>query len=259
MQAEAALLDQLGEIADGCTVAIGGLGSDRRPMGLLRSLVAADVGDLTVVSFLGGLDVEFLLAAGIVAHLHTAGTSLDAAGLAPGYRHARQTGHPRVHEWGEGSLHAALESAARGLPWLPTRTSVGSDVVATNARLVVVDDPFGGGPVVVAGALPIDLALVHVPAASVHGDLFHDGDPGVDDVLVRAARRVVVSTDTIVERPSSRATISRLWVDQVVHLPGGSWPTPCSGTEPGDPSAASRWVAADTRRPELLWEGAANG
>lgn len=255
MEPEAALEDVIGDLANASTIAVGGLGSNRRPMALLRSLVDAGVRDLTVVSFLGGLDVEMLLAAGVMAHLHTAGTSLDAAGLAPGYRTARQTGAPIVHEWGEGSLHAALEAAARGLPYLPTRTAAGSDVVATNPRLAIAEDPFGSGAVVLACAIPIDLALLHVPAASPVGDLFHDGDPGVDDLLVRAARRVVVSTDTRVDRPASDASISRLWVDRIVDLPGGSWPTPCIETEPGDPSAAHRWVAADVRTPDLLWEG----
>lgn len=259
MAPEPPLRDAIGDLPAGATIAVGGLGSTRRPMQLLRALVEGGPRDLVVVSFLGGLDVEVLLAAGVVAHLHTAGTSLDAAGLAPLYRQARQSGHPTVHEWGEGSLHAALEAAARGLPYLPTGTAPGSDVVVTNPDLAIVDDPFGTGPVVVARALAIDLALVHVPAASARGDLFHDGDPGVDDALVRAARRVVVSTDRRVDRPAAEATVSRLWVDRVVDLPGGSWPTPCPGSEAGDPSASRRWVAAEVRTPDLVWEGAAHG
>lgn len=255
----AAVRDAVGDVADGSAVAVGGLGSSRRPMRLLRALVEAGPRDLAVVSFLGGLDVELLLAAGVVGELHTAGTSLDAAGLAPLYREARETGRPTVHEWGEGALHAALEAAARGLPYLPTSTAVASDVVATNPGLAVAEDPFGAGPVVVARALAVDLALLHVPAASERGDLFHDGDPGVDDVLVRAARRVVASTDTRVQRPPADATVARIWVDRVVDLPGGSWPTPCPGTEAGDPTAAPRWTAAEVRRPSLLWEGAAHG
>ncbi len=249
----------LGELGDGATVAVGGLGSVRRPMGLLRALVASGVTDLVVVSFLGGLDVEYLLAAGVVDTLHTAGTSLDAAGLAPLYRRARQDGSPTVREWGEGSLHAALEASARGLPYLPTTTAVASDVVAHNPDLAVADDPFGTGPVTVARALPVDLALVHVPAASPGRDLWISGDPGVDDVLVRAADRVVVSAESRVQRAPRTATVSRVWVDAVVELPGGAWPTPCPGGAAGDPDAAARWVRADARRPELLEQEADRG
>lgn len=239
-------------VPDGATVAIGGTGLFRKPMALLHALVDAGVRDLVVVSFLGSVDVELLLAAGAVAELHTAGVSLEAAGLAPAYRAARQDGTPRVVEWSEGSLHAALEATSRGLPSLPCGTSPRSDVVTRNPHLSVAPDPFTDEPVVVARALPVDLALLHVPAADRHGNLFVDGDPGVDGTLARAATTVIASIDERRDAPASRAVMSRIWVDAVVEVPGGAWPTACHPTSVGDSRAVRRWVRAEDRTPDLL-------
>lgn len=239
-------------VPDGATVAIGGAGLFRKPMALLHALVDAGVRDLVVVSFLGSVDVELLLSAGVVAELHTAGVSLEAAGLAPAYRTARETGAPRVVEWSEGSLHAALEATTRGLPSLACGTAPESDVVARNPHLRVVPDAFTGKPVVVARALPVDVALLHVPGADDAGNLFVDGDPGIDGTLARAAGTVIASFEQRRKAPASQAVVSRIWVDAVVEAPGGAWPTGCHPAGAGDPGAVRRWARAEQRTPDLL-------
>lgn len=239
-------------VPDGSTVAVGGTGLSRKPMSLLWSLVDAGVRDLTVVSFLGSVDVELLLAVDAVRELHTAGVSLEAAGLAPAYRAARQEGTVRVVEWSEGSLHAALEATARGVPSLPCGTSPISDVVGANPWLRVAPDPFTGEDVVVARALPVGVCLLHVPAADDQGNLFVDGDPGIDGTLARAASTVLASCEERRTDPPRRAAISRIWVDAVLDVPDGSWPTGCHATSGDDPSAVRRWARAEERVPELL-------
>lgn len=231
-------------VPDGALVAMGGIGTSRKPMALVRALVDAQVRDLRVVSVLGSVDVDLLLAAGCVAELHTAGVAVDGVGMAPRYRQARQTGAVRVVEWSEGSLHAALEAAGRGLPSLPCTTAPGSDVVAGNEALVVAPDPFTGASVVHARALAPDVALLHVAAASRRGDCYIDGDAGFDVVTACAARTVVVSTDEIVDRPGCEAGLSRIWVDSLVHLPGGAWPTACFPAALADLDALQEWVAS---------------
>lgn len=248
--AEAAELRSL--VPDGSSVAIGGIGLSRKPMGLLRALLAARVRDLRVVAFLGSVDVELLLAAGAVAELHTAGVALDGAGLAPRYRQARQEGAPPVVEWSEGSLLAAVEAAARGLPSLPCITSPRSAVVARNPHLCVAADPFTGLEVTVARALPIDVALLHVPAADPEGNLVVAGDPGIDGELARAGGTVVASCSTRRDERAADAVISRIWVDAVVHLADGAWPTACHPTEAAEPAPVLRWAAERGADPAVL-------
>lgn len=231
-------------VPDGALIAIGGIGTSRKPMALVRRLAEAGVRELRVISVLGSVDVDYLLAAGCVAELHTAGVAIDGVGMAPRYRQARQTGEVRVIEWSEGSLHAALDASARGLPSLPCGTSPESDVVAGNDHLVVAPDPFTGAPVVFARALTPDLALLHVAEASARGDLYIDGDAGFDVVTACAARSVVVSAERVTDRPADQASLSRIWVDTVLHTPGGAWPTACFPVSAVDAGALQSWVGS---------------
>lgn len=235
-------------VEDGSTVGIGGSGLSRKPMGLVRALAETGRKDLRIVVFLGSVDVEVLLAAeGLrLAELHTAGVSLDGFGLAPRYRAARQSGGGLVVPWSEGTLHAALEASARGVPSVPTMTSTDVDVLAVNPWLKVVQDPFLGTSVVQVRALPLDVALIHVPAIGHEGDAHIVGDAGIDDILVRAAEHVIVSFESYAAPDARRrdAAISRVWVDDVVELPGGSWPTETLPEVGQDDSAIARYAAS---------------
>lgn len=242
-----------GLVPDGAVVAVGGTGLTRKPMELLRILLAGGVKDLSMVSFLGSVDVELLLAAGAVGRLHTAGVSLDGFGLAPAYRAARQHGSIEVVEWSEGSLAAALEAAARGLPSLPCGTAPGSDVVRHNPWLGAHPDPPTGVDVVFARALRPDVALLHAGAADERGNIYLEGDFGIDGLLARAAQVTVVSVEEVIaEADPARAALSRVWVDAVVALPGGAWPTECFPATLVDLAVLGGWAGSGGTQAHLL-------
>jgi glutaconate CoA-transferase, subunit A len=230
------------EVPDGATVALGGAGLQRKPMALVRALAGAGRRDLTVVSFLGSLDVELLLASGSVSELHSAGVSLDAAGLAPRFRAARQEGAVRFVEWSEGTLLCALDAAARGLPSLPTRSALGTDLPRLNDRLQVGEDPFTGEPVMHVRALEPDFAFLHVPAVDGRANAYVAGDLGADALLARAARRTAVSHELVQDADPGRVAISRLWIDALVEAPHGALPTGCHPAYGADLDAVSRWA-----------------
>jgi glutaconate CoA-transferase subunit A len=214
-------------VPDGATVALGGVRLQRRPLALAQALARAGRRDLTIVTFLGSLDVEVLLAAGCVAELHAAAVSLDAVGLAPHYREARQTGDVRFVEWSEGLLLTSLEAAARGVPASTAWMGLGSDLPAINPWLQEGSDPFQGKPVMNVRALEIDVALLHVSHADDAGNLYIDGDAGVDGLFARAARRTLVSCERRQPDDPRLAAVSRLWVDGLIDAPGGAWPGGC--------------------------------
>jgi glutaconate CoA-transferase, subunit A len=236
--------DARDRVPDGSLIAVGGIGTSRKPMALIRAIADAGVRDLRVISVLGSVDVEYLLAAGCLAEVHTAGVAIDGIGMAPLYRQARQSGNVRVVEWSEGSLHAALDASARGVPSLACSTSPGSDVVAGNDNLVVSPDPFTGAPVVHARAMTPDVALLHVAQASPRGDLFIDGDAAFDVVTACASNYVVVSVEQVAEREGCEASLSRIWVDALIHSPGGAWPTACFPLASVDAGALQKWVSS---------------
>ncbi len=103
--------DAVGELRSGMTIGIGGWGSRRKPMSLVRELLRSDVDDLTVVSY-GGPDVGLLCRAGKVRKVVSGFVSLDSIPLEPHYRLARQQATIEVNEWDEGMLLLGLQAAA---------------------------------------------------------------------------------------------------------------------------------------------------
>jgi glutaconate CoA-transferase subunit A len=239
------------QVADGATVALGGIRLQRRPMSLVRALADAGRRELTVIAFLGSLDVELLLAAGCVAELHAPSVGLDAAGLAPRFRAARQAGGVRFVEWSEGLLLTSLEAAARGVPSHPAWMGLGSDLPSMNPWLAQGVDPFDATPVMNVRALRVDVALLHVPEADAEGNLYVGGDLGADGLIARASRRTLAGYERACPRDPPRAAISRLWVDGLVEAPRGAWPCGCHPDYRADLNVARRW-ASDSTSTEIL-------
>jgi glutaconate CoA-transferase subunit A len=238
------LNDLPARVKDGALIAIGGSGLQRKPMSALRALIAAGRRELRVIAFLGSLDVELLLAAGAVAELHSAGVSLDAAGLAPHYRAAREGGAVRFVEWSEGTLLCALEAAARGVPSLPTWQALETDMPLLNPWLREGRDPFTDELVMNVRALRPDLALLHVAAVDDAGYAYIEGDLAYDGALARAAGEVIVCHEQHRASEPRLAALSRVWVDATVHSPGGAWPTGCHPLATPDAAAVAGWAAA---------------
>lgn len=223
------------EIKDGMTVGIGGWGSRRKPMALVRGLLRSDVRDLTVVSW-GGPDVGLLLAAGKVRRLVYAFCSLDSIPLEPLFSRARQEASAEFVEWDEGMFQTGLRAAAQRLPFLPARAGLGSDVLVNDATLRTVRSPYDDEEELVAvPALRLDVALVHLNRADVHGNAAYLGpDPYFDDLFCMAADRAYLSTEQVVDTadltvdtPLQRLLVNRMMVTGVVEAPRGAHFTSC--------------------------------
>lgn len=229
------IADVVGEIQSGMTVGIGGWGSRRKPMALVRALLNTDVRDLTLVSY-GGPDVGLLLAAGKVKRLITGFVSLDSIALEPHFRAARQRGDIEFTEVDEGMLQWGLLAASHRLPFLPIRAGLGSDVMRVNPQLRTVTSPYDDGEELVAmPALRLDVALVHMNRADARGNAtFLGPDPYFDDLYCLAADRRFLSCERIVETAEltkeasfHALKINRLMVDGVVETPNGAHFTSC--------------------------------
>lgn len=216
----------LAAIADGATVGMGGILDRRRPLHLAAELAAAGRRDLHVVSFLAGAETEILAAAGAVSRLTTAyvdpraGAVATEAGLA--------SGAIGLAETSELVLVGGLRAAANGLPFWPTVGSTGSDI-ARRLGLRDVECPYTGLPVLAVPALPLDVALLHVDAATADGCILAPaGREFLDDAdvnLARAARRVVIEAARIAapdEVIGSRTVpLAAFEIDAVVEVGGG--------------------------------------
>jgi glutaconate CoA-transferase subunit A len=250
--------DVIAELESGMTIGIGGWGSRRKPMSLVRAIGRSGLEDLTIVSY-GGPDVGLLCAAGRVRKVVAAFVSLDSIPLEPHYRVARQAGQVEEEPWDEGLFLLGLQAAAWRVPFLPSRAGLGSDLLSLNPRLSTVRSPFADAEELVAApALELDVALCHLNVADMGGNAaFLGPDLYFDDLFLRAARRRFLSVERVVATgellavagTEQRIRVNRTMVDGVVERPGGAHSTSCV-PEYGRDEAFQRRYAAAARTPE---------
>ncbi|MCX5125143.1 acyl CoA--acetate/3-ketoacid CoA transferase subunit alpha [Streptomyces sp. NBC_00193] len=228
--------EAVGRLRSGMTVGIGGWGSRRKPMALVRALLRSEITDLTVISY-GGPDVGLLAAAGRIRKLVTPFVTLDSIPLEPHYRAARESGAFALTELDEAMFMWGLHAAVNRLPFLPVRSGLGSDVMRVNPELRTVTSPYADGEEFVAvPALRMDAALVHLNRADRLGNAQYLGpDPYFDDLFCEAADAAYVSCEQIVETaelsksgPPQSLLVSRHSVTGVVETPNGAHFTSCA-------------------------------
>ncbi|MFD9967851.1 CoA transferase subunit A [Streptomyces sp. NPDC059011] len=228
--------DVAGRLRSGMTVGIGGWGSRRKPMALVRALLRSGITGLTVVSY-GGPDVGMLCAAGRVRRLVAPFATLDSVPLEPHFRAARESGAIAMTELDEAMFMWGLHAAANRLPFMPVRSGLGSDVMRVNPELRTVRSPYEDGEEFVAvPALRLDAALVHLNRADRLGNGQYLGpDPYFDDLFCEAADAAYVSCERLVDtaeltRDAAPQTllVGRHSVTGVVEAPGGAHFTSCA-------------------------------
>jgi glutaconate CoA-transferase subunit A len=228
--------DVVAELRDGMTIGIGGWGSRRKPMALVRAIARSNLRGLTIVSY-GGPDVGLLCATGKVKKVVYGFVSLDSIPLEPHFRAAREKGSIEVLELDEGMFQWGLYAAALRLPFLPTRAGLGSDVLRLQPSIRTVRSPYDDGEELVAvPALPLDVALVHLNRADASGNGQYLGpDPYFDDLFCMAAKRRFLSCERVVATEElaqgggglSSLLVSRMMVDGVIEAPLGAHFTTC--------------------------------
>lgn len=247
------------ELAPGMTIGIGGWGSRRKPMSIVRAIARSDLTDLTVVSY-GGPDVGLLCATGKVSKVVYSFVSLDTIPLEPWFRKRRQAGEVEVEEYDEGMLLLGLQAAAWRVPFLPTRVGMGTDLLELNPDLRTVVSPYSDHEELVAmPALRLDAALVHLNRGDAHGNAQYLGvDPYFDDLYLGAAERRFVSVEQVVETddlaklgPPQSMIVNRLMVDGVVEAPNGAHFTSCAPDYERDEAFQTEYAA--TAKDDDAW------
>lgn len=225
-------------LTDGMTVGIGGWGSRRKPMAIVRAMLRSPITNLHIVSY-GGPDVGLLAAAGKIGKLTYGFVSLDSIALEPHFRAARQAcSIPHLVELDEGMLQWGLYAASLRLPFLPTRAGLGSDVMRINPHIMTVVSPYLDGEQFVAmPAITLDAAFVHLNRADARGNAQYLGpDLYFDDLFLNACapgrrfvscERVIATEDLLKEGSIHTLKVNRSMVDGVIESPNGAHFTTC--------------------------------
>ncbi|MFC9969839.1 CoA transferase subunit A [Spirillospora sp. NPDC127200] len=220
-------------VTPGAVVGMGGQNINRCPMALVHEVARQAVGGLTVVGCNLSLPLDLLVAAGLVVRTEQGSGNLERYGTLFSWRRAVEAGAVDVRDHSHLAMATRFAAGANGLPFLPTRSLLGSDVLAglVEADLArLTEDPWSGDPVVLMKALTPDVSLVHAHRADPSGNVVIEGVTSHEVDMVRASAATIVSVEEIVPdgvlnaRPEE-VTISGAYVSAVVHQPFGAFPT----------------------------------
>lgn len=222
-------------VADGNTIGIGGSTLSRTPMAMIWALLRAGKKSLTCARSISSSEGELLLASGACDHILTSWFSQGIVwGVSKVMRHYTETGKARFEEWSHMGVGLRFRAGAMGVPFLPMRSMLGSDVVRRLPNVQEMTCPFTGDRLLLVPALNPDVALIHVQRCDPYGNAQIDGLSFMDLDLAMAANRVILTTERIVKndqirRAPDQTKIPFLAVDAVVEVPFGCAPHECYG------------------------------
>lgn len=222
-------------VHDGDTVGIGGSTMSRTPMGLIWALIRAGRKNLSCSRSIVSSDGDLLFGSGTSNHIVTSWFSQGILwGVSKVMRHHVETGSARYEEWSHLAMAMRFRAGAMGIPFMPIRSMLGSDVLRQRPEAIEMTCPFTGEPLLLVPALNPDVALIHVQRCDAYGNAQIDGLPFMDVDLAMAANRVILTTERIVSndqirRAPDQTRIPFFAVDAVVELPFGSAPHECTG------------------------------
>jgi glutaconate CoA-transferase subunit A len=189
-----------------------------------------------------------LIGAGAVRVMESAAVSLVEFGPAPRFTAAVTGGRIAMKDATCPALHAALQASEKGVPFMPLRGLVGSDIVAHRPDWKVIDNPFGeDDPIVLLPALRPDVALFHAPMADRHGNVWV-GRRRELVTMAHAAAKTVVTVEklhdgNLTEDPLLAAgTLPGFYVEAVAVVPQGAWPLPLENHYPVDGAHMKEYV-----------------
>lgn len=224
-------------VADGAVVAVGK--TETGPaVALARALVRRRARGLHLVCVpTAGLQADLLIGAGCVEVVETSGITFGELGQAPAFGRAVREGRIGLRDSTCPAIYAGLQAAEKGLPFLPIRGLIGSDVAARRDDYKVIDNPFAEGeadPIVLVKAIRPDVALIHAPLADAEGNVWIGRQRGLM-IMAHAARETLVTVErrfdgNLLDDPDKGpATISALYVTAVAEAPRGAWPHGLTG------------------------------
>jgi len=206
------------------------------PMALTRALLARGTRGLRLIGCpTTGLQADLLIGAGQVAEIETAAVMLGELGPAPRFRAAVSAGTLALKDATCPAIHSGLQAAEKGIPFLPIRGIIGSDLLRHRPDWRVIDNPYADAdPIVLVPAIVPDVAVFHAPLADRRGNVWI----GVRRELMtmaHAARRTLVTVEEIVEgdlledERLAPGTIAHVYVGAVAVAKNGAWPLPLAG------------------------------
>lgn len=256
-------------VKDGSHISIGGFTTNRNPMAAVYEIIRQGIRGLHVYAHSNGTGIDELIGAGCVSKIEIAyGGNGKFAATCIRFKKAVQEGNIEIEDYSNYQMTLRFLAGAMGVPFLPTRSSLGTDIInkwgfSSKARkgdpkipdekLVVIDNPFGNwmdaAKVVLVPAINPDVTILHVQKADRQGTGRIEGLTFADVEQAKSAKHLILTCDELVEPDALRARpdqnqIPFINVDAVVHVPHGAYPTACYNYYDYDPVYLNNYARA---------------
>ncbi|SEH13487.1 glutaconate CoA-transferase subunit B [Natronorubrum sediminis] len=237
-------------VEDGSTIAFGGKTLHRAPMAFVRELVRADVSDLVPIGLANSMDIDLLAGTGQLEAACYGYVGFEAFGLAPNTRRAIEDGTLEAREGTCYTVATALRAAMQGVPFLPIAGLDGSDLLEIgDDYLAEATDPFTGESTYAVRRVEPDIAVIHATEVDTDGNARFDGADLTENLVAKAADRVfvtaerVVDADAFTDDPGS-TDVPGVLVDAVAEVPDGAHPCSCPGSYDYDREHLEQYLEA---------------
>jgi glutaconate CoA-transferase subunit A len=246
-------------VRDGDFIASGAFGHVRVSMAIIYEIIRQKKRNLIMAGKTAVHDLDILVASGCVNKVEVAYSfGHELRGLSPGSRRMVESGKCRViAETSNAGYQWRWLAAMMGLPFIPSRNLLGTDT-GNYSSCKVVKDPFSGKPINLIPAAYPDVAFIHVHRCDIYGNAQIDGIDVEDIELSRCARRLIVTSEEIVDNELIRSSpcltkIPFFVVDAVVEVPHGSHPCEMPEMYYYDEEHIAEWLGL-SRTPEGVEE-----
>jgi len=214
-----------------------------------RELVRRGVRDLHLVCVpIGGIQTDILIGSGAVRTLETSAVTLGEFGGAPRFADAIRSGKLVMRDATCPAIHAALQAAEKGNPFIPLRGLLGSDLMKHRSDWKVIDNPFeANDPIAVIPAIRPDVSLFHAPLADRFGNVFV-GRHRELITMAHASRETLVSVEETTDEnlldddARAGAVLPAIYVTKIAVAKRGAWPLGLGDIYPDDDAVLARYA-----------------
>ena len=221
-------------IPDGSSIALGLSLESLIPFAAAHEIIRQDKRDLTLIGPISDMLFDQLIGAGCVSVIRAAWVGNVITGSGYNFRQGIESGALKIEDHSNLTLAMALRAGAMGVPFMPTYTALGSDLLKTNTSLKKVVCPFSGDELTAVAAIKPDVTIVHVQRCDAYGNAHAWGNLGVTRDACLASRHVILTAEEmvapdVISRDPNRVFTPGFRVKAVVHAPWGGHPSPVPG------------------------------
>ena len=200
-------------------------------MAVVHALIRRGAKDLRLLGVpVLGLSADLLIGAGCVAEVESSAVSLGEAGLAPRFTEAVEKSLLKIKDTTCPAIHTALQATEKGVPFMPLRGVIGSDLVASRPDWKVVDNPMHAeDPILLVPAIQPDVALFHARWADEAGNVWIGRRKELATIAHAAQRSYVTYEelkpgDMLADELLAPGVLSSVYVSGVARAERGAWP-----------------------------------